>query len=200
MTQPADRDAVQFTRESATRIANVVRTVEIGVPKLRPLVFDRVVRDGGDSGKVFRVATFTGAWQIGTLKAVTFAYQTATPNTVAVTNLFFPYPNNGAQNCAIARDGTAWFLVDVVFSVGVITYVQSIASATAAYVQSVATSNTTLTYMTGGSAELNTGTCQIVFTPETATATIMVAVLATTATTRILTSAPVTATAAYLRF
>jgi len=199
MTQPADRDAVQFTRESAARIANVVRTLEIGVPKLRPLLFDRLV-EGSGSGKVFRVGTFTGEWPIGTLKAVTFKYQAATPNTAAVTNLFFPYPSNGTQDCAIAKDGTAWFLVDVVFSVGVITYVQSIESATAAYVQSVATSNTTLTYMTGGSAELNTGTCQIVFTPETATAKIMVAVLATTATTRILTSAPVTATAAYLRF
>ncbi len=152
MTQPADRDAVQFTRESATRIANVVRTVELGVPKLNPLMFDRLVDGGG--GKVFRICTFTGAWAINSPKTVTFKYQTATPNTASVTNLFFPYPENGTKDCAIAKDGTAWFLVDVPLVVATL-------------------QTATITYMTGGSATLDTATCGIVFTPATATAVVL---------------------------
>ena len=59
----------------------------------------------------FRVCTFTGAWSVGSLKTVTFKYQTTTPNTVSATNLFLPLPNNGTRDCAIAKDGTAWFLL-----------------------------------------------------------------------------------------
>lgn len=82
MTQPAERDAVQFTRESATRIANVVRTVELGVPKLSPLVFDRVVRDGGGGGAI-RLCTFTGQWMVNDGKIVRFATDTnATANVI----------------------------------------------------------------------------------------------------------------------
>lgn len=110
MTQPADRDAVQFTRESATRIANVVRTVEIGVPKLKPLVFDRPVERGG-GGKVFRVCTFTGAWAISNVKVVTFKNQTTTPNTVSASNLFWPIPDGPQRDCSIAKEGTAWYLL-----------------------------------------------------------------------------------------
>ena len=110
MTQPADRDAVQFTRESATRIANVVRTVEIGAPKLKPLVFDRPVERGGGK-KVFRVCTFTGAWAEGTLKVVTFKYQTTTPNTASVRNLVVGLSPTAASDVSIAKDGTAWFLL-----------------------------------------------------------------------------------------
>jgi hypothetical protein len=67
------------------------------------------------AGKVFRVCTFTGAWSINATKTVTFRNQTATPNTVAAVNLFFPITNTAAssRDCAIAKDGTAWFLIDV---------------------------------------------------------------------------------------
>jgi hypothetical protein len=64
---------------------------------------------GGGSG--FRICTFTGAWAIDALKTVTFKYQTNTPNTVSVTNLFWPLPDNGTRDCSIAKDGTAWFLL-----------------------------------------------------------------------------------------
>lgn len=72
---------------------------------------------GGGNGKVFRICTYTGAWSIGSSKTVSFKYQTATPNTVSATNLFFPVTNTatGDRDCAIAKDGTAWFLVDVPF-------------------------------------------------------------------------------------
>lgn len=58
---------------------------------------------------VFRICTFTGAWSKNTQKTVTFKYQTSTPNTAIATNLFAEVPASG--DCAIAKDGTAWFLI-----------------------------------------------------------------------------------------
>jgi hypothetical protein len=103
---------VLFDIASATRIANAVRKVEIGDRSERPLTFDQIVPQ--QQRKTFRIATFTGAWAINATKTVTFKYQTNTPNTAVVTNLFFPVPAPaGATDCAIAKDGTAWFLIDV---------------------------------------------------------------------------------------
>jgi hypothetical protein len=62
--------------------------------------------------RVFRICTFTGAWNKNSAKTVTLKYQTATPNTFAATNLFATIGTAAAsRNCAIARDGTAWFLI-----------------------------------------------------------------------------------------
>ena len=107
------RDPTQFTLESAERIANVVRSAELSTPEARPLSFAR--EDFFRNRKVFRVCTFTGAWSISATKTVTFKNQTATPNTVAAVNLFFPVTSTATGNtdCAIAKDGTAWFLIDV---------------------------------------------------------------------------------------
>jgi hypothetical protein len=103
-------EPTQFTRESAERIANVVRAAELASPAARPLSFDRV--DTPQKSKVFRVATFTGAWSINATKTVTFRNQTATPNTVAAVNLFAALTAaSTSRNCAIAKDGTAWYLI-----------------------------------------------------------------------------------------
>jgi hypothetical protein len=103
-------DLTQFDVRSARRIASVVQAVEQEPRRAKPLVFGPVVeqRRGGD---VFRACTFTGSWSIGSSKTVTFKYQTTTPNTVSATNLFLPLPENGTRDCAVAKDGTAWFLV-----------------------------------------------------------------------------------------
>lgn len=66
------------------------------------------------AGKVFRICTFTGSWAINATKTVTFKNQTATPNTVAAVNLFYTLPDNGTSGCAIAKEGTAWYLVQEV--------------------------------------------------------------------------------------
>ena len=100
---------VQFTFESAERIANVVRAVETAPRPARPLVFDRIPE--GRKPKVFRVATFTGAWPINGTKTVTFKNQTATPNTVAAVNLFCGLSPTAACDVSIAKEGTAWYLV-----------------------------------------------------------------------------------------
>lgn len=111
--KPARTERVTFTRPAAERIAKAVRTVEGGDRDTGPLTFG--TRASG-SVKLFRICTYTGAWSIGDSKTVTLKYQTTTPNTVSATNLFFPITNTATANskdCAIAKDGTAWFLVDV---------------------------------------------------------------------------------------
>jgi hypothetical protein len=106
----AGTERVAFTKPAAERIAKVVRAVEGGDRDCGPLTFG--ARIGGVSGKVFRVATFTGAWSIDATKTVTFRNQTATPNTVAAVNLFAALSSAaGSRNCAIAKDGTAWYLI-----------------------------------------------------------------------------------------
>jgi hypothetical protein len=159
-------EPTQFTRESAERIANVVRAAELASPAARPLSFDRV--DTPQKQRLFRVCTFTGAWSIGDTKTVTFKYQTATPNTVVATNLFFPVTSTAAGNtdCAIAKDGTAWFLIDVPFEtatavfVGEVTTGIRVVSAATAIVLSSVASSSVLTDVTL-SASLNTSNCTI---------------------------------------
>lgn len=98
-----------FTVDDARRIANAVRAVEIGNRNEAPLTFRRVLET--PMPKVFRIGTFSGAWDIGSLKVVTLKYQTNTPNTASVSNLFWPIPDSGTRDCSIAKEGTAWFLL-----------------------------------------------------------------------------------------
>lgn len=101
---------VTFTKGSAERIAAVVRDYEAGDRGAEPLRFGTVATS--DAKKLFRIATFSGAWSIGATKTVTFKYATATPNTALATNLFAAITAfTGSRDCAIARDGTAWFLI-----------------------------------------------------------------------------------------
>ena len=103
--KPARVERVTFTKPAAERIGKVVRTVEAGNRDQGPLTFGP--RVGGASGK-----TFTGSWSINALKTVTFKNQTTTPNTAAAVNLFAAIAApSSAANCAIAKDGTAWYLI-----------------------------------------------------------------------------------------
>lgn len=71
--------------------------------------------DALPAAKVFRICTFTGSWSVGDEKVVTFKYQTATPNTAFATNLFAAVPDpSGQGDCAIAKEGTSWFLIAAV--------------------------------------------------------------------------------------
>jgi hypothetical protein len=62
------------------------------------------------ASKTFRICTFTGAWSKNTIKTVTFRNLTATPNTVSASNIFANITATSG-NCAIAKDGTAWYLI-----------------------------------------------------------------------------------------
>ena len=149
--QGAGKSFVSFSRPAAQRIAKAVRVIEAGDRSQPGLTFDHPMPGGG--GKPFRVCTFTGAWSIGSSKTVTFKYQTATPNTASATNLFFPVTSTAQLDCAIAKDGTAWFLIDVPFY-----------TASASFITSISVT-----------ASLNTTTCAITVgtTASTATATFL---------------------------
>jgi len=98
---------VQFTRQSAERIAAVVRQAELTPFPGRALEFDAVANAQGK--KVFRVGTFTGAWSVGGTKTVTIRNSTAT---ISAVNLFLNIGVDcGNRNCAIAKDGAAWYLI-----------------------------------------------------------------------------------------
>lgn len=103
--KPARTERVAFTRPAAERIAKAVRTVEAGNRDCGPLTFGARL-DG--QAKTFRVATFTGAWSIDSTKTVTMRGSTATLSAV---NLFAAVSNTATKNCAIAKDGTAWYLI-----------------------------------------------------------------------------------------
>jgi len=102
-------EVVQFTRESAERISRVVRESENAPLPGSPLTFGPPVQS---QRKVFRICTFTAAWSKNTTKVVTLKYNTTTPNTFVAMNLFAEITSSTAtRNCAIAKEGTAWFLI-----------------------------------------------------------------------------------------
>ena len=104
----ARTERVTFTRPAAERIAKVVRQVEGGDRDTPGIYFGSAP---ASQQKTFRVCTFTGAWSIGSSRTVTFKNQTSTPNTVSASNLFWPIPDGPLRDCAIAKEGTAWYLL-----------------------------------------------------------------------------------------
>jgi hypothetical protein len=101
---------VSFTKAAAVRINDAVLTVEKGNRTHPGLTFDHPQFGGS---KVFRVCTFTGTWSKGSSKTVTFKSTTSTPNTAVAQNIFVSVGSTatGSKNCAIAKDGTAWYLI-----------------------------------------------------------------------------------------
>lgn len=111
--RPANQ-RVTFTKAAADRIASVVREVESGKRDGAPIRF--TPSNAGRQKAVFRVCTFTGSWSVGSLKTVTFRNVSTTPNTVSATNLFANITMQSSsssipKSCAVARDGTAWYLI-----------------------------------------------------------------------------------------
>jgi hypothetical protein len=104
-------DAVQFTKESAERIANVVRRAELTPAAGVPLEFDKRFYDNKDKNKHIRVATFSGSWPAGSVKTVTLKY--APTATASVTNLTWPIDLSGYLNedCIVGKEGTNWWLL-----------------------------------------------------------------------------------------
>lgn len=104
---------IQFDADSGGRIADVVRFVESQANRQRPLTFSPLLEQRAVAGSAFRVCTFSGAWPKNATKVVTYKYQTATPNTATALNLFANIGTSMAsvRNCAISREGTAWFLI-----------------------------------------------------------------------------------------
>jgi len=76
-------DAVQFTYESAQRIANVVRAAETSPPSASPLTFQSVQ----SSPRQFKIVSFTGVWSKGQVKSFTVGVTPATSQ-FSANNLF----------------------------------------------------------------------------------------------------------------
>jgi streptogramin lyase len=64
-----------------------------------------------DASRV-RMGTFTGAWALNASNTVTFR-TASTPNTAAALNIFAAIATSATspRNCAIAKEGTAWYLI-----------------------------------------------------------------------------------------
>lgn len=81
-----------------------------GGTKRGPILEDNAPQQG--SSKNFRIATFDGSWNKGTSKTVTFA-NSGTSATATAVNLFADVNSDGDSdvNCAVAKDGPAWYLI-----------------------------------------------------------------------------------------
>lgn len=174
-SQAAGSKSVTFTRQAAQRIAKAVRTIEGGNRDQPGIVFDHPQPSLGNA-KVFRVATFTGAWDINTSKTVTFKNQTATPNTVSASNLFFDFPEpSGTVDCGIAKEGTAWYVVSV-----------PITSVTQQLIDGGDYDSVEVVTGIDFNAVLNTTTCEITTSKTVTTQTVLVPVSGTTYTAQVL--------------
>lgn len=106
-------ELTQFDVRSAARIARTVQVVEGATPPTRPLTFEAIFPPQ-IGRKSFMVATFTGSWETGASKVITFLNST---HTAVAVNLLrhipspsSPGPNASDGNCVVGRDGTAWYL------------------------------------------------------------------------------------------
>ena len=170
-------DAVQFTRESAERIASVVRTAEATPLAASPLTFEPYFESR--MPKQVRQAQFSGSWPIGSSKVVTFP--NAPTATASVTNLSWPIADTGYinENCIVGKEGTNWWLVVPVLDRRTAVFVTQTATAlfvtqTASVrvigstssqnvVTGVSTTGGTINYLSDVSvaASLNTADCSI---------------------------------------
>lgn len=171
------RDPVQFTLESAERIARVVREAETAPPQAAPLTFEK--RFPVRVPRQVRAATFSGAWPIGSTKNVTFKYApTATANVV---NMSWPLSANGYANedCLVGSEGTSWWLVVPVLQTATAVFVTATATASviAQAVQQPYCSSAGSTSVVSGislSASLNTSNCSITINQTVTTASVRV--------------------------
>lgn len=211
-------DPTQFTRESARRIASVVRSAELTPLASQPLNFERV---DFSKSKIFRVGTFSGAWPVGTENTVTFRNATTAPNTVTVQNLFFDinFTPSGSPDCAIAKEGSAWYLVSVPLEASaavsdVVVEQQSVLQTSQTtkltffgtaslvqtpfvtgrttdltYIAAVIKTTAQATFLTQVQATLNTTNCTIAVTPTTASMPVVTDVYGTESTLNVITDA-----------
>lgn len=199
-----------FDLASAQRIAAAVRRVEIGDRSEAALRFRRI--DPQQQRKVFRIATFEGAWAIGGTKTVEFKYQTSTPNTASVLNLFFPWPGaDGTTDCAIAREGAAWHLIDVPMQTATAVLVSATASQVIVEdidVQTAFVATTATASIVSGisvAAALDTANCNITVSTTQSTSAISyvsggTSISTVTKTTATIAVIQVTYTASFLSF
>jgi hypothetical protein len=100
---------VRFTRGAGERIGRAVVGFERQTKGASPLTFEHQTPSVPANSKVFRAATFTGAWGIESVKVV----NVRSGGTLAVENFIASFPDSGTKKIGVAKDGTGWFLVCV---------------------------------------------------------------------------------------
>ena len=103
-----------LTGGSAERIRDTIRTVESMVARSDVTALPTRFGEGAPLPlDNFRIGTFgTAAWSLGSANTVTLSNVGVTGYTVLATNVFGSLPAAGStQTCAIAKDGTAWYLI-----------------------------------------------------------------------------------------
>ena len=97
----------------ARKLGDVVRRVESMPQTSGSLRLETRYEDVPAPPTNFRIGTFgTAAWSINTPNTVTLTNVGVTGYTVLATNVFGDLPAGGStQNCAVAKDGTAWYLI-----------------------------------------------------------------------------------------
>lgn len=90
-------------RETITRVDGMSAPLPAGASA----VHQSLVRDMS----VFHIGTASGAWPKNQSRTVTWKYITTTPNTVFAVNLFASLTSTATYNVAVAREGTAWYLI-----------------------------------------------------------------------------------------
>jgi hypothetical protein len=103
----------ETARQKLRSTIEKVDSLAFGGPVMRiPTVIEG---DIASPARVFRICTFTGTWSVNTNKELKFRNVTTTPNTVSAVNLFADIKGGTSSacitNCAIAKDGTAWYLI-----------------------------------------------------------------------------------------
>jgi hypothetical protein len=178
-------DRISFTRPAVQRIASVVRAVENARPGGGPLGFRRQVMD---NTRAVKLASFLGPWPKNTENVITFR---GTDRTANASNLFFPVPGTHTRECAVARIGTAWHLIDVPFNERTAVFAGKTATQTVfgtgstsslSYLGGVTVSSETITFLTSVSAVLNTSNCTITVSPVTQSKSVVISVKSQTAT------------------
>lgn len=97
---------IQFDSVSGARIGDAVRFVESQANRRGALRFSEVPPSA--SRPVFRVGTFNSAWPKDASRTVTLR----SGSTVSAMNLFADIATAvSVRDCAIAREGTAWYLI-----------------------------------------------------------------------------------------
>jgi hypothetical protein len=109
--KPASTERVTFTRPAAERIARVVRDAELGGRDAGGIGWGVRLQSVPARSKTVRLCTFTGQWNAGTIKTITFKNQVGTPNTVSVTNLHLSLEPESECDVLVGREGTAWYLL-----------------------------------------------------------------------------------------
>lgn len=97
----------------AEKLHETVRRVE-GMPYSQPTRIETRFEDGPTPPNNFRVGTYDGSqWATNGQKTVTLTNVGATGYTVLATNIFGTVSarDSSTANCAIAKDGTAWYMV-----------------------------------------------------------------------------------------